>query len=195
MWTVSKYLGVPIISFVIGVLADDLVKPLIQRHVEDRFFRMLPLESPLVQAIWPNSIRFESSDYSGCSGGELNSLVDDAKGQGMTFRKEDIVRQASLCVPWQKVSNASSILTSMSDRFPNCFATSENNTEFEVLTSDPHVCRTDYIVDQQTNEWTRKQGHSSILCLSAPTIGPISSEEPYIRDCDNGQLKTVGIAE
>jgi hypothetical protein len=189
-----------LIGFVVGVvgswLTDDLGKPLFETWVEEPVSRSIPWESSFVQWIIPNRIIYEATMVSGCSGGGLDRLVSDAKKQGMKFRDEELVKKTFLCDAWKRTGTAASILDAMASAYKNCFVVTGDGAdrEFEVQTPEPYVCKTNYVIDPQTNHWVSKPGNATILCLTDRLPGPPSTEEPYARACPSGELRKVGIA-
>lgn len=186
IWTVSTFL----LGTAFGWLTEDLIKKPFIDFVESELQARVPWDSWWVQKFWPNTIAFEGSEISGCSGGELRRLVTQAKTQGMNFPDEEHVADALLCQSWTYHGSARSVLEHMATKFDKCFSLDQTNS-FDIRLNHDLVCKTDYALNPATNEWVKTPGATTLLCLGRPINTPMSQTEPVAHECPKSELKRL----
>jgi hypothetical protein len=176
-----------------GWLLDDWVKPPFLHFVDHELQTHIPLDSPLVQWVWPNSISFEATEISGCSGGDLRRLISQAETQGMQFPEKERVSTTRLCQQWTYHGSARSILEHMATRFDRCFSLDQTNS-FSIRLNEAVVCKTNFALNPATNEWMKTPGAVTFLCLNLPVNTPMSQSEPVAHECPESELKRLQFA-
>ncbi|MEJ0077367.1 MAG: hypothetical protein WDO17_18400 [Alphaproteobacteria bacterium] len=178
-----------------GWLVDDWVKPPIVAAIDDTAQKYVPWDWPVVQMIAPNSTAFAATKVDGCSNGNLARLVGKADSLGLRFTDKKQVADAYLCQNWKYTGTPRGILEAMAIRFDQCFAIVQHAGEktFEIRAQKAHVCRTEYAENKDNNEWEKKPGTATLLCVEAAVGGPLSTTEPFARMCSDKVLSDVGI--
>jgi hypothetical protein len=194
---VWRYVLTFIAGTVTGWLIDDWVKPWAMEKINDTAQRLVPWDEPIVQWFVPSAMTFASTKIDGCSNGNLSRLVDRAELQGLRFSEKSQVASSHLCQNWKYSGSPRAILEAMAIRFDKCFAMvpHASETTFEVRTTQSHVCKTDYAVNPTTNEWEKKTGAATLLCVDVPVQAPLSAIEPVARECPIQTLRALGIVE
>lgn len=173
-----------------GWLTEDLIKKPAVEFVELLAQPYVPWDSRVVQYFMPNTIGFEASKASGCSGGELQRLVTQAEKQGLNFPDEERVSNTRLCQSWAYHGSARSILEHMATKFEKCFSLDQTRS-FDTRLNENLVCKTDYALNPTTNEWVKTQGATTLLCLNTPVNTPMSQSEPVAHECPDSVLKDL----
>jgi len=137
-----------------------------------------------------NNVTFESTEISGCSGGALKRLLADAKIEGMRIDGENVVQNALLCQRWRRTAPPKSILEHMATKFDQCFTLDSKEQIFALRRGTAALCKTDFVVDDKTNEWVRQDGRETILCVRTNSTSRPSRVD--MRYCDPNELKSLG---
>jgi hypothetical protein len=185
-----KKVAIFVAGLVFGWLTDHWFKEPFLHLVDYELQTYIPWDSPWVQLVWPNSISFEATEISGCSGGELRRLVTQAETQGMQFPERERVSNTRLCQQWTYHGSAHSILEHMATRFDKCFSLDQTNN-FSIRLNETVVCKTDFALNPATNEWMRTPGAVTFLCLNPPVNTPMSQSEPVAHVCPESALKRL----
>jgi hypothetical protein len=195
-WTVGG-IGWKVLIFVLGTVAGWLTEDTLKRRtvefVDSKFEQYVPWDASWFQRFFPNELRFESTQISGCSGGELERLVQQAKTQGMNIREEENAKATRLCQNWTHHGAAKSILETMASKYDNCFSFDQNRS-FEVRLNSPFICKTDYALNPQTNGWIKIAGATTLLCLGQPVKTRMSTAEPFVHLCPEDVLQRLGFS-
>jgi hypothetical protein len=152
--------------------------------------KYIPWDSSFVQRWWPSVVTYEASTVSGCSGGELDRLVAQAKSQGLEFRDEKLLAGTHLCQPWTYHASARGVLEAMAQSFQQCFTLDQTHAMGLRLESD-HICRTNYALSSSSNEWEPTQGAVTLLCLDRALKTPMASTHPMAHDCPQDVLERL----
>lgn len=179
-----------VVGTVIGWVTEDTLKRRTLEVIDSYAEKHIPWDSPMVQKVFPNEIAFESTTISGCSGGGLERLVEEAKNQGMSVREEGNAAATRLCQQWTYHGSARSVLNALANKFDNCFSVDQTKS-FEVSMSSAYVCKTDYALNPKTNNWEKTQGAITILCLSQQVKTRMSGSEPYAHPCPDEVLQRL----
>jgi hypothetical protein len=168
-----------IASAFVGVILSVLFQP----TVEDA-------RKWVIRIIWPEPTTFEATARSGCSGGELRSLMTRSKAEGLRFLSEARVRNTLLCHGWSRTDDARGILEHMASRFDGCFKIERDGSYpvLEVVVDSRDVCRTDFALDASANEWKRKPGSELFLCVG----GAGQQGRAGGRECTQQELILLG---
>jgi hypothetical protein len=187
IWKVSIF----VLGTLFGWFTDDLVKKPVVEWTEAAAQKIVPWDNPWVQWILPNTITFEATKISGCSGGDLRRLVTQAKAQGLNFSDEEQVADVRLCDHWTYHASARSVLEHMATKFDKCFSLDQTHS-FSIKFQENVVCKTDYVLNPANNDWVKVPGKATLLCLSQPVNTPMSQSDPVAHECPDGELKTLG---
>lgn len=188
-----KRIGIFVIGTIFGWLTDHWFKEPVLHFVDYEVQTHIPWDSAWVQWVWPNSISFEATEISGCSGGELRRLVSQAETQGMQFPEKERVSTTRLCHQWTYHGSARSILEHMATRFDKCFSLDQTNN-FSIRLNEAVVCKTDFALNSATNEWMKTPGAVTFLCVNLPVNTPMSQSEPVAHVCPESALKRLQFA-
>jgi hypothetical protein len=186
IWKVSIF----VLGTFFGWFTEDLVKKPVVEWTEARLQKIIPWDNSWVQWILPSTIAFEATKIQGCSGGDLQRLVTQAKAQGLIFPDEEYVAEARLCDSWSYHASARSVLEHMATRFDKCFSLDQTHS-FSIKLHENVVCKTDYTLNLANNEWVKVAGKATLLCLSQPVNTPMSQSEPVAHECPDSELKTL----
>jgi hypothetical protein len=178
---------------VAGWLTEDTLKRRTVEFIDSRLEKYIPWDASWFQRIFPSELRFESTQISGCSGGELERLVQQARTQGATIREEESAKATRLCQNWTYHGTAKSVLETMANKYDNCFSLDQTKS-FEVRLSSAFVCKTDYALNPQTNNWTKTLGATTLLCLGQPVKTRMSASEPFAHECPEDVLQRLGFS-
>ena len=178
------------VGTIIGWMTDDWVKPPVMDFINSQIQEHLPWDNSLVQYFMGNPITFAATNISGCSNGGLKLLLDNAKKQGLTFPYENVVANARLCQSWGYHGSARSILEAMAIRFDKCFSLDQANS-FQLRLNSGFICKTNFALNDKTNDWERTPGFATYLCLSHAVDTPMSKSEPPAHECPPPELKKL----
>jgi hypothetical protein len=133
----------------------------------------------------PETISFESTKVSGCSGGEIGNLVQAAERQGLQVDSQ--VAKSFLCASWAgKGPPTRRVLEDIATKFDNCFTidTSFTTPRLVLRTINTAICSANFELDEK-NQWK-------------PAILPIyicrgeALSAPKVLPCTLDILKTLG---
>jgi hypothetical protein len=190
LWKALIFIAGTASGTVLGWVTEDVAKRPVLAAIESATQRYIPRDSSFVQYWWPNVITFNSTDFSGCSGGEISRFVAQAKEQGLLFRDDEIVSTALLCQKWIYHGSAKAILSAMSIKFSDCFDVDSQGT-FELRLNGPFLCKTDYALNPKTNDWVKTPGAVTVLCLPRAVKTRMSPTEPIAHECPESELRRL----
>jgi hypothetical protein len=167
-WTLAGIVG-GIIALFLGTFFQ---KPL--DHMHDELY------------LWafPEPIIFESTKVSGCSGGNLGSLVAGAQKKGLQVDSQ--VADSLLCAEWKDKADPRRILEDIATRFDKCFTVDSSQTTpiMKLRTANTAICTANVELDE-TNQWNPSNS-TKYLCYSEELVNP------KIISCSTSVLRSFG---
>jgi hypothetical protein len=150
-------------------------------------FWQKPLEH-LYSEVWlrmlAEPIVFESTKVSGCSGGNLGTLVQDAQNNGLQVDSQ--ISNSFLCTSWDDKAYPRRILEDIAIRFDKCFTIDSSLTTpiMKLRSTNTAICTANVELDE-TNQW-KSSTLPKYLCYSEELVNP------KIMACSTDLLKSLG---
>ena len=147
-----------------------------------------PLEHLYSEAwLWAfaEPIIFESTKVSGCSGGNLEGLVQAAQKKGLQVDSQ--VSDSLLCASWgPEKADPRRILEDIATHFDKCFTIDSAQTTpiMKLITANTAICTANVELDE-TNQW-KSSNSTKYLCHSEELVNP------KIMACSTDVLKSLG---
>jgi hypothetical protein len=162
-----------LIGAFIGVVATTIFQKGVDR-VRDEFWLWIS----------PETISFESTKVSGCSGGEIRALVQAGERQGLPSDSQ--LSNSFLCASWQGSGATRHVLESIAARFDRCFKIDKSFTTPRIVLNavNTAICRANLQLDKN-NQWKTSK-EPIYLCLAD---GP---NTPNIEQCAPEVLISLG---
>jgi hypothetical protein len=167
-WTLAGIVG-GIIALILGTFFQ---KPL--DHLHDELY-LWAFAEPII---------FESTKVSGCSGGNLGSLVSGAQKKGLQVDSQ--VSDSLLCASWRDKADPRRILEDIATRFDKCFTIDSSQTTpiMKLRATNAAICIANVELDE-TNQW-KPSTTPKYLCYSEELVNP------KIMACSTDVLKSLG---
>jgi len=152
MGRVTDYLAGVIIGGIIGLVLTTLFQDYLNRERDEIWLW-----------IFPKPITFEASRVSGCSGGELGRLVEQAEKHGL--QTDSPIKDSFLCAIWSDKNDPRRILEDIATKFDKCFAidSSLGTPKMGVKNTDTSVCVTNLDLDS-ANQWVASTTRQIFIC-------------------------------
>ena len=169
----SEWLFAGIIGGIIGLFLTTIFqKPL--DHLRDELW-LLAFAEPIV---------FESTKVSGCSGGDLGRLVEDAQKKGLQVDSQ--VSKSLLFASWSVKADPRRVLEDMATKFDNCFVIDQSQTTPRMILRDTNtkICMATVELDE-TNQWKQSTSQKYLCYNEMPAT-------PKMTACAPAVLKSFG---
>jgi hypothetical protein len=170
---IGEWLIAGVIGAVIGLILTTVFQKPLDREYDEIW-------------LWafPEPITFESTKVSGCSGGELGSLVQAAERQGLVVDSQ--VSRSLLCASWKDHAGPRRILEDIATKFENCFEldNSVNPPRIAVKDSNTSICIANVELGD-ANQW-KPSVTPKYLCNSESPV------TPKMTACTPALLRSLG---
>jgi len=171
---VAGKIGEWLLAGMIGVILTTIFQKYFDREYAELWMLILP-----------ESIVFESSKVSGCSGGELGRLIGGAEKQGL--QSDSQVKDSFLCAAWSDKNNPRRILEDIVTKFDKCFAIDNSlvTPKMEIKSRSTSVCTANLDLES-ANQWAVSATRQIYICNSD------AQTTPTVQACSKSVLQSLG---